>query len=126
MANVVQVLRTGRLYVLDMADPALKEAGIPHFMREEGASGMRVAMPVLPSEGPGVWWTILVAEEEFNEAKEVIDSLPFETSNNPDPWEFCPSVKAKLGCQIMAAIYLIGILVMVVIAIVKEFILKSR
>ena len=53
LTNFVTVFRTGQLVHLDWAANALKEAGIPLQQREETSGGLRVAMPVAPSTGPG-------------------------------------------------------------------------
>jgi len=86
MSNLVQVMRTGHTYQADMASLALKAADIPHFLREETSSGMRYAMPLSPSMGPGVWFVLLVPEDFRDEASQVLAGLPFEVSVSPDVW----------------------------------------
>ena len=91
MSELIQIMRTGRLYKLDMADAALKEAQVPHFTREETVSGMRGAMPAAPSMAPGVWWAILVPEECAEHARNLLSELPFEITTTPDVWDGQPA-----------------------------------
>ena len=86
MSNLVQVMRTGHTYQADMASLALKAAQIPHFLREETSSGMRYAMPVSPSMGPGIWFVLLVPDGFRDEASRALAELPFEVSVTPDVW----------------------------------------
>ena len=90
MSNMISVMRTGHLYKADMADELLKDARVPHHLREESASGMRVAMPAAPSMGPGVWWAVLVPEERAEEARLVLSELPFEITTTPGVWDSQP------------------------------------
>lgn len=113
--NFVPVLRTGHLVHLDWASNALDEAGVPYLRREESSGGIRLAMPVVPSVGPGTWWTILVPEESVPRAREILNSLPFEQTTMPDVWSFQPRPAVKLGWQIYAGISL-GFIVIAAIA----------
>lgn len=74
----------------DWACAALDAAGIPFQQREETSGGLRVAMPVAPTPGPGVWWTILVPESWVAQAKDVVLELPFDATTTPDVWSFEP------------------------------------
>ena len=91
MSNVISVMRTGHLYKADMADALLKDARVPHYLREESVSGMRVAMPAAPSIGPGVWWAVLVPEERAEEARLVLSELPFQITTTPGVWDSQPA-----------------------------------
>ena len=95
MSDLVEVLRTGQLYQADMADLALREKGIPHFLRQETSAGLRLAMPVLPTMFPGTWWTIQVPEECVAEATDAIAELPFTTSRFPDVWDCQANEKSR-------------------------------
>jgi len=96
MSDLVEVLRTGQLYQADMADLALQEKGIPHFLRQETSAGMRLAMPVLPTMSPGTWWTIQVPKECLAEATDAIAELPLTISRLPDVWD-CQGSKDPRG-----------------------------
>ena len=95
MSELIQVMRTGQLYKLDMADAALRDARVPHFTREETASGLRVAMPAAPSMGPGTWWAILVPEECAEDARHILSDLPFVITTTPDVWECLPEGRKR-------------------------------
>jgi len=95
MSDLVEVLRTGQLYQADMADLALREKGIPHFLRQETSAGLRLAMPVLPTMFPGTWWTIQVPKECLAEATDAIAELPFTTSRFPDVWDCQGNEKSR-------------------------------
>ena len=113
-ANFTVVFRTGKSWEYDMVINTLKEKGIPHQSREESSSGLRVAMPLRATPGPGIWWAVLVPEQFFNEAKAILSDLPIEIKTDPDVWDFSSSKKVKLGWQIYAWIVL-GILVLITI-----------
>ena len=95
MSDLFEVLRTGQLYQADMADLALREKGIPHFLRQETLAGLRLAMPVLPTMCPGTWWTIQVPKECLAEATDAIAELPFTTSRFPDVWDCQGNEKSR-------------------------------
>src|SRR5947209_2611185 len=103
--EMIQVMRTGQLYKVDMADAALKEAQVPHFLREETASGMRVAMPAAPSMGPGIWWAILVPQERADEARNILSELPFEITTTPDVWDCQPPGRNRRLWQICLTVF---------------------
>lgn len=122
MAELIKLMRTGQLYKLDMADAALKEAQVPHFTREEDASGMRVAMPAAPSMAPGVWWSILVPEECAADARHVLSELPFEITTTPDVWDSQPSgANGRFGVwyRVFAVLMLGYFLYTVVMAVIR-------
>jgi len=95
----VPVLRTGHLMHFDWACAALDDAGIPYQRREETSGGLCVAMPVAPTPGPGVWWTLLVPESWAAHAKEVVVGLPFEPTTAPDVWSYQPKPLGRLLWQ---------------------------
>ena len=105
---MLQIFRTGQLYKVEMADSALNEAQVPHFLREETSSGLRVAMPVAPSMGPGTWWVILVPEECADEARKILSELPFEITINPDVLDFQPPGRSRRAWQIWLRILAIA------------------
>src|SRR3954469_15962710 len=88
--NFVAVFRTGQLVHLDWACNMLDEAGIAHLRRQETAGGLRVAMPAVPSVGPGAWWAIDVPEYSAAEAREILAALPIEQTTTPEVWSFQP------------------------------------
>ena len=115
-------MRTGHLYKLDMADAALNEADIPHFLREELVSGMRVAMPVAPSMEPGTWWAILVPEERAEDARSILSELPFEHTTTPGVWDSQPKgTSGRFGFwyRAFAVLLLAYILYSIVAAIIR-------
>lgn len=109
MADMITLFRTGQLYQIDMADQALNSAKIPHFLREEMSSGMRIAMPVSPSMGPGAWFVLLVPEEHAEAARVVLSELPFEIGMNPDVWDCQPTEAKRRRWRIYLTIYLLVI-----------------
>jgi hypothetical protein len=113
------LLRTGKLYQLDAADLALKDAGLPHNLQEESVSGLRAAMPIDPSPAPGTWWTILVPADRFDEASEVISSLPYKFTTEPDVWDCSPSPRGKKILTIVAWAAIISIVVAIISALTR-------
>jgi hypothetical protein len=110
--NPVVVLRTGQVWQIDMAINALKEAHIPHLAEEETASGLRLAMPVAPSPGPGVCWTLRVPASQVDRAQQVLSALPFEVKTNPGAWDFNPdpAVKRVWGTWIVVALVFLALI----------------
>ena len=113
MSQPIQIMKTGHIYKLDMAAAALKEGGIPHFLRQESASGLRLAMPVCPTMGPGIWWAILVPSDHLDAARKILAEMPFEITQNPEVWDCLPPGRARrfqeLFIKIFALIFLIPI-----------------
>jgi hypothetical protein len=103
----VCIMKTGKLYELDMAMNALTEKKIPFYKEEVSSSGLRFAMSFQPSMGPGTWYAIIVPEVAVNEARNILEGLPLEVSTNPDIWHFGASKKARTGWRIYAWIILI-------------------
>ena len=110
LTNFITVFRTGQLIHLDWAANALEEADIPFQRREETSGGIRLAMPVAPSTGPGQWWSIVVPESFVSQAREVLAGLPIEQTTTPDVWSFQPTPKVKTGWQIYSWIVLASII----------------
>ena len=119
MSELIQIMRTGQLYKLDMADAALKDAQVPHFTREETASGMRVAMPAAPSMGPGIWWAILVPEERAEEARSILSELPFEITTAPDVWDCLPEGRNRKMWRKCIIVYTIAFFALILYEIVS-------
>lgn len=88
--DFVIVLCTGQLMKFDMAVSALKEAGIACQVRAETATGLKLAMPVMPALGPGNFFTVLVPASAESEAKRVLSELPFQIATNPGSWDCGP------------------------------------
>jgi hypothetical protein len=99
--DFVIVLCTGQLMKFDMAVAALTEAGIAHQVRAETATGLKLAMPVMPALGPGNFFTVLVPANAEADAKSVLAELPFEIATNPDSWDFEPRPTVKRWWRIV-------------------------
>jgi hypothetical protein len=82
----VAVLTTGRILRFNMALDTLRLAQIPFQAQAETSTGLNLAMPVMPTQGPGVFWSLLVP----GEAQQVLSELPFPITTNPGPWDFVP------------------------------------
>ncbi len=116
MAELVQLLRTGHLYQADMVSLALKEAGVPHFLREETCSGLSLAMPISPSMGPGIWFVLLVPTDCKEDAQEIISHLPFENTLSPEVWT---------GGSQPNVLRLVRVIVCVILGIIALFVWMS-
>jgi hypothetical protein len=91
----VTVFVTGKLIQFDMAVDALKQASIPFQSRVETGTGMKLAMPVAPTPGPGTFWSILVPEKALAGARAVLSELPFPITTSPGPWDFLPPAMSE-------------------------------
>ncbi|MEN9675980.1 MAG: hypothetical protein RIS76_1876 [Verrucomicrobiota bacterium] len=96
----VAILRTGCLMHFDWACSALDEAGVPYQCGEETSGGLRVALPAMPTPGPGTWWSVRVPTPFAEQAEELIESLPFERTLAPDVWDFRPKPLGRLAWQV--------------------------
>ena len=114
IANHRVIFKTGKLHELDMASNILADRGIPFYRQEESVSGLKTAMPFQPSIGPGTWFSILVPEIAFDDAKRFLSELPFEISTDPEIWNFDNSVKTKRRWKMISWI-LIGISILLVL-----------
>ena len=89
--RLATVFVTGKIIQFDMAVDALKQARVPFQTQEETGTGMKLSMPVVPTPGPGTFWSILVPEKVMPDARQVLSDLPFPITTNPGPWDFLPS-----------------------------------
>ena len=115
------ILRTGKSYEIEMASNALRENDITFHLQEETSGGLKVAMPLRPTPGPGVWWSIHVPEEKANEAKQILSELPMEVSTDPDIWHFGPAERIKRGWKVFAVILLLLFLAWLVKSVLGVF-----
>jgi hypothetical protein len=85
------VFTTGKLLQFDMAVDVLKQARIPFQTREETGTGIKLATPVAPTPGPGVFWSVLVPWIAVSDARQALSELPFPITTSSGPWDFLPS-----------------------------------
>jgi len=119
--NPVVVLRTGQVWQFDMAVDALKAAGIPHMAEEETVGGLRLAMPVAPAPGPGVFWSLRVPAAEEEKAKRVLSELPFEIKTDPGPWDFEPPPSGKKVRKVLLLVALVVVLTLALLGLLRLF-----
>ena len=108
------VLTTGKPMEIDMAVEALKQAGIPYQTQEETATGLRLAMPVMPTPGPGTFFSVLVPGGAVAQAQQALSAMPFEIKTNPGIWDFGPQPAAKRGLKIYAILVVVAVVVLFV------------
>ncbi|MDH3268714.1 MAG: DUF2007 domain-containing protein [Ignavibacteria bacterium] len=70
--NHISIFRTGKLWEIDSARDAMKQADIPHFIREENVSGLKTAFPAAPAPGAGIFWSLMVPESVVEDAKKIL------------------------------------------------------
>ena len=85
MDSRLLVLDTNSYFFMQMADDALAQAGIPHFIIEFTKSGQSLEMPCAPKIGRGYRWNLTVSEEHHSAAEALLKSLPLENSIPQDP-----------------------------------------
>jgi hypothetical protein len=86
----VTVYATGRILRFNMALDALRQAQVPVQTQEQSSTGPAYSMPVVPTLGPGVFWSLLVPEKALGEAERVLAELPFPITTNPGFWDLLP------------------------------------
>lgn len=89
----------------------LNSAGVPAYGQEESSGGLVTSMPATPTQGPGVTWVVRVPEPAVENANRIIQSLPVDAEQEPGVWHFGTDKRSKRGLQILAAIFLIVIVV---------------
>ncbi len=107
MSDVV-ILKTGRLHEADMLAQELEHLGVPHSRGMENFSGLRFAMPALPVQGPGTFFTVMVPEAAAGDARSVLNALPI-TPEVPRLWSYNPRPWAKNAFIFYAWVMLIGL-----------------
>ncbi|MBW1820414.1 MAG: DUF2007 domain-containing protein [Deltaproteobacteria bacterium] len=120
--NHICVLKTGKLFEHDMAANALTENDIPFYKQMETSSGLRLAMPFQPTMSPGTYYNIFVPEKYSEEAKQILNELPIDITNNPDVFHFGANEKEKRGWKIYIWIILTITTFFLIINIVYNFI----
>jgi hypothetical protein len=124
-ADFTVAFRTGRIWEYDMVVNTLKDNGIPFQSFEESSSGLRLAMPLRPTPGPGVWWGISVPKQHLEKVNSLLSELPIDVTTEPDIWHFSSSGKVKLGLKIYAWIALALLAVSFLYGVV-DFIIQEK
>ena len=112
-ANFTEVFRTGRLWEVELVANELKKQGVPFYQEEQNSGGLRLAKPVMPNMGPGLWWVVLVPESIVKQAKSIISTLPIEVTESPGVWHYNsgkPNWLFKWYSISILAMFLIGML----------------
>jgi len=117
----IVVMRTGRIWEVEMVENAFKKAKIPHFQQSESSSGLVLAKQLAPSMGPGEWWSFSVPKTFLEKAKEVLASLPIDVTINPDIWHFNPPEEGKWFFKKYALFCLIAFFIILVLTIINFF-----
>ena len=120
LTNFVVVFKTGKLFEFDGAVNVLKEAGIPHFMREETSTGLSLAMSAAPTPGPGTCWSLLVPEGYISKAQDILSQLPFEIKTEAEYWDFGPKDKVKLGFKLYILLILLIDLIIIILTLLTK------
>ncbi|MDH3974206.1 MAG: DUF2007 domain-containing protein [Deltaproteobacteria bacterium] len=94
MTNIV-AFKTDKIYELEMVKDALKEAGIPFFIREDTMVGLHLPIPIAPVPVPGVSFLVLVPEIAFEESRALIKTLPVEETEADPVRRFNPPKEGK-------------------------------
>ncbi|MDF1552982.1 MAG: hypothetical protein P1P84_07965 [Deferrisomatales bacterium] len=95
VAMDVVVLKTGKLYEADLVANTFDDEGIPYYRRYTSSSGIELAMPLSPVQGPGDGWLIKVPAAHADRATAAIDRLPVTREVNPGVWDFGPSPRGR-------------------------------
>jgi len=119
--NHISVFSTGKLWEIDMARDALKQAGIPHFVREENLSGLRTAFPAAPAPGVGVTWCLMVPESIVEDAMQILNELSIDINKQPGFWDFTSDPRSIKGFKIFIWISLLIIVFFIIIEILYIF-----
>jgi hypothetical protein len=97
-----KVFSTGNRLQFDWVCGALHDAGIPYFSQECNVGGLRLAQPAFPTAQPGVSWSIYVPNTMAAQARDLIETLPFDKKDDPGFWDFSPYPEMKLLWKFLA------------------------
>jgi hypothetical protein len=99
------ILKTGRIYDLEMACHALEISGVPFVKQEESYSCIKTGY-VQPVMGPGTFFNLLVPTSQKENATEIISQLPIELNTEADFYHFGNNEKTKRVWRIVALVIL--------------------
>ena len=71
-ANHLVVFRTTKQWEFDVAKDALSQNQIPFYSQTENFAGMPTSIAAAPSQAPGSYWFILVPQNAWDRAREVL------------------------------------------------------
>jgi hypothetical protein len=120
--DFLSVFRTGKVWELDLARDALNKHQIPYFTRTESMSGIMTALDVMPTTGPGVFWSLLVPRETADKAREILRVCRLNVEKEPEIWGFAPESKVKKYWKM----YIWGVLILTALLFVAELFLRNR
>ena len=104
----VVVMRTGRIWEVELVEEALTRAGIPHFQQSENVTGLVLAKELSPGMAPGEWWSFRVPRTFLARAQGILSSLPIEITVNPDVWHFSPPKEGKAFLTRYSVVMILG------------------
>ena len=92
--HMVELVRHESIVYVDLLRCALEHAGLHTYTREETLSGLKLALPVMPTALPGSQFALLVPGDEVARARDVITELPCDPQTFCDtlPWMHLPKV----------------------------------
>ena len=120
-AEFVVVMRTGRIWEVELVADAFKKARIPCYQQLETSSGLRFAKEIPMSMGPGEWWAFYVPGKLKERAESVLGRLPIEVTVNPDVWHFGPPEQGKKFFKSYAIICLVTLAIGLILFIIGLF-----
>jgi hypothetical protein len=106
----VAVLTTGKPMAIDMAVEILKRYGIPYQTRVETSTGLKLALPVMPTPEPGSFFSVLVQGKAVEQAQQVLSALPFEIATNPGAWDFGPRPAVKRSLKVLVVVVVVAVI----------------
>jgi Putative prokaryotic signal transducing protein len=104
MTEYCELMRTGKPHETDMAANALTENGIP-FIRRQHTGSLTTSMPLTPSPGLGVSWSIAVPHVALDDARRILTHLPMEVNHTPSQFDFNPQQGKRNLARFYAAIF---------------------
>jgi hypothetical protein len=118
-AEFAVVLRTGRIWEVEMVANAFDKAKIPYYQQFETITGLRLAKEIPQAMGPGDWWAFYVPKRFLERAGEVLSELPIEVTINPDIWHFTPTEEGKRFFKTYAIYVLITLSIPLILFIIE-------
>lgn len=125
-SEFVVVLRTGKLYEVDTALLALKEANVPCFAQQQGIDGVRFAMPAMPTAGPGLWYIVLVPVTVVQQAQDILSQLPIEVKTDPDAWDFTTDTSLRINWKTAIILFLIAMVLTLLLPLMDNILTFFR
>lgn len=91
----VMVLRTGKLVEADYLASIFEQEEVPFYRRQETITGIGYTTPLVPTGGPGVFFTLWVPPEVETQARQIMSDLQIVSDPTAANWDVGGDAKSR-------------------------------